>query len=140
MSKKALVEGEVVLRNGKQKEIEFYETEFILSDDVKDIGHARIIVQGALITDYLRKTMKNFHRVRTCDVTDLIPTKEKPENDEMQLLLIEATKLQCVPENIDNYKRQDFKAKALKAAIEKAKERRTKAVKKDNVKDMGYVD
>ena len=35
-----------------------------------------------------------------------------------------AVELGCVPENIDNYRRPDYKAKALEKAIERAEKRK----------------
>lgn len=138
MGKLAKCEGEVIVKSGTHSEIEFYEEDFILSNDIESEGHARIIV-SALIADVLRKKIKNFKRVRTCQVIALEDSDQKSENGDLEDLLIEATKLQCVPENIDNYKRPDYKAKALQSAIDKHKER-AKRKKPDSMKDLGPVE
>jgi hypothetical protein len=137
MAKKAMVEGEVVLKDGNTTDIHFYEEEFILDDAVKTLAQARSIIQGGLINERLRRNMPNFRRVRTCQVIEFGETTEKPEASDLDKLLIEATELGCMPENIDNYKRPDYKIKALERAVQKAKERKAKP---DNVQDLGYVD
>lgn len=139
MSKLAKVEGELVTKDGTGTAIEFYEADFVLDDAVKDLKQARSIIRKGLITEHLRKSVKNFKRVRTCQVVDFAATEKQAENTELDKLLLKATQLNCVPENIDNYKRVDFKTKALEKAIEKALERKAKA-KLDPMKDEGYVD
>lgn len=145
MGVKAKAEGELVVKSGSAAEIIFYEEDVILSDEVKSEGEARRLLKGGLIDDILRKKYDNFKRTRTCQVVEITEVKEKPENDELQLLLIEATKLDCVPENIENYKRPDYKVKALEKAIARAKERMEKQKKKEfkenaHIQNKGYVD
>ena len=141
MGKKAIVkDGQVVIRNNNSLEVQFFDAEFVLDDNVKSIGEARIIVQKALLEPYLKGKFPNYKRWRECPVVDLIDTEEVAEQSEIEQLIIEANALGCVPENISNYKRQDYKAKALEKAIAKAKERNAKKKQKENVQDMGYVD
>lgn len=148
MPKKAVVEGDVVLRANNSLELEPFTEEFILEDEAfknsKDhIGTARIIIKKGLLKERLRKKYKNFKSERASQVVSLQDTDDELEKDEHGLaaLLIEATKLDCIPENIENYRRPDYKAKALERAIESEKKRRDKKLKKkDNVTDLGYVD
>ena len=139
MAKKAVCEGEVVVKDGSRSSIDFYTEEFILDDEVKSLEQARSMIQSGLISERLRKTVENYRRVRTCQIVSFTETKEKPEHSELDKLLLKATELNCIPENIESYKRPDFKAKALEKAIDRALERQAKQGK-DNVQDLGYVD
>jgi hypothetical protein len=118
MAKKVTVEGEVVTKDGKGHAIEFYEETFILDDSIPTADHARCIIQSAFITEALRKKVENFKRVRTCKVIGFEDSNETAETSDVDKLLLEATTLGCVPENIDNYRRPDFKVKALQKAID----------------------
>lgn len=142
MSKKVLVEGEVRVRNSSGVvEIQFYEEEFNLDDSVQTLAQARQIIKRGLITHRLSKKIAGLKSVRTIDVTTFEDSTEKAENAELDVLLTKAVELQCVPANIDNYKRPDYKIKALEKAIKNAQERIEKAKKKkSNVEDQGYVD
>lgn len=144
MAKKAVVEGEVIVRNPNGGfDIEFYEETFTLDDSVESLPEARQIIRKGLIVEKLRKTVKNFKRVRTVEVVSFDESQEQPDNSDLDKLLKKAAQLQCIPENIDNYKRPDFKLKALEKAIEKAEEMAKKhkaKKKKDDVEDLGYVD
>jgi len=138
MSKKVVVEGEIIVKDGTHSAIEFYEgEEFVLSDEVKTLAQARAIIQSGLITERMRKKIPNFKRVRTCQVISFSNDTAEPEISNLDRLLIEATTLGCVPENIDNYRRPDYKTKALEKAIETHKARK---LPKDTMQDEGYVD
>lgn len=139
MPKKALVEGEVVVRNGNTVDIEFYTEEFILDDSIKTMPDARRLLKKALVSDRLMRTVKNFKRVRTVQVIEFKDTDEKAENSDLDKLMIEAVELNCVPENISSYRRPDYKIKALQRAIEAKKEKLAKPEKQDET-DLGYVD
>jgi hypothetical protein len=139
MGKLAKVEGEVVVKDGTGTSVEFYESQFVLDDAVQNAAQARAIIKKGLISERLRREVQGYKRVRTCQIVEFTSTDDKPEQSDMDRLLIRATELNCVPENIDNYKRPDFKQRALEKAIEKAEER-AKSVKPDAVQDLGYVD
>jgi len=139
MGKLAKCEGEVVVKDGTHSAIEFYEVDFVLDDAVKTLEQARSMIQGGLIAERLRREKPNYRRVRTCQVVSFGSTEDKPENGEMDKLLLRATQLDCLPENIDSYKRPDYKIKALQKAVERAEER-LKKPEKSNVKDEGYID
>lgn len=141
MSKKAVVEGEVRVRNGVGgTEIQFYEEEFLLDDSIESAAQARQVIRRGLITQRLSK-MEGFKGIRTLQVLSFEDSKDEAENSELDVLLTKAVALQCVPANIDNYKRPDYKIKALEKAIKNAEERIEKAKKKkSNVEDQGYVD
>jgi hypothetical protein len=137
MSNLIKVEGELVVKDGTGRMIEFYEEEFIL--DVSDKNKARSLIRKGLITERLQKKTQGFKSVRTCQVISIEPTQEKSEVSELSQVMLKAIDMGCVPENIDSYKRQDHKLKALQRAIEVA-EKRKASQKPDNVKNEGVVD
>ncbi len=139
MSKLARVEGEVVVKDGTGQALEFYEAEFVLDDAVQTANQARSLIKKGLISEHLRRNVKNYKRVRTCQIVEFTTTDKVAEQSDMDKLFLEATELGCVPENIDNYKRPDYKQKALERAIANHKDRAAKA-KPDNVQDLGYVE
>lgn len=139
MPKKVKVEGEVALRDNNSVVLEWFEREIILDDSVKTLEEARRIIKRGLINEELKK-MPNFKRVRTCQVVSFEDTTDKAENSDLQKALIEATKLSCVPENLQNYRKEEDKVRALSQAIEKAKARAKKKPTKGNETDLGYVD
>ena len=138
MPKLAKVEGEVIVKDGTGQAIEYYEAEFVLDDAVKTGPQARSVIRKGLISERLRKTVQNFRRVRTMQLVSFDRTDAPAEQSELDRLLLRASEMDCIPENIDNYKRPDYKAKALEKAIELA-ERRAKTAKPDSVKDLGEV-
>ncbi len=138
MAKKAVVEGELKIREGHNINIEFYEETFLLDDSVASLEQARAIIKKGLLNERLRKR-DNFKGIRTCQVVSFTKTDEVAEAGDLDKLLIIATELNCIPENLVNYKRPDHKIKALEKAIENAKKRKEK-IEKDNVTDEGYVD
>lgn len=142
----AKVEGELYVRtDAKTINIEFYEEEFILDNTIKDIGEARSIIRKGLLNERLRKKVKNYKKFRTCQVVSLEKTNEESKTGEMEKKLLEATKLGCVPVNLDSYLSEGGKEKALEKAIE-VKKQRAKADKKKqkrakvDVEDLGIVD
>lgn len=141
MAKKILVEGQFSLRNKSGIEVQFYEEEFVLDDSIMSVEQARQIVKRGLISDRLSKKIPGFRRALTIEVRKFEDTEENPENAELDLLLTKAVALNCVPINIDNYKRKDFKIKALEKAIETALDRlKSSRKQKSQVEDHGYVD
>lgn len=116
-----------------------YSEEFLLDDAIEDKHQARQIIKRGLIIDRLSK-QKNFKRVRTCQVISFESSAEKAENSELDQLLTKAAQLECIPVNINNYRRPDYKIKALQDAIAKAEERAKAPKKKSNVEDLGMVD
>lgn len=139
MAKLAKVEGQVAVKDGTGMSLEFYEEEFILDDAVKTAEQARSMIKKGLISERLRRTVQNFKRVRTCQIIEFTNTNQQAEQSDMDKLFLRAAELNCVPENIDNYKRPDYKQKALERAISLAEER-LKGERPDNVQDLGYVD
>ena len=140
MAKKAVAEGEYLERNASGTlDIVPYAEDFLLDDSVTDIHQARQVIKRGLITERLSK-QKNFKRVRTVQVILFTDSAELPENGELDQLLTKAAKLECIPVNINNYRRPDYKIKALRDAIEKAEARMKAPKKKGAVEDLGYVD
>lgn len=140
MSKKAYTEGEVLVKDGNTTNIEFYEEEFILDDCVQDIAEARRVIKKALIHDRLQKKISNFKRVRTCQVTKLISSDQASETSDLDKIMYEAIKLDCVPENIANYKRTDYKIKALQNAVDQKLSKMSGSNhKKSQEIDLGYI-
>jgi len=118
MAKIAKTEGEYYRRDGqKNVEICFFEEDFVLSDDVPSLELARCVIQNGLLSERLHK-IDGYKRWRTCEVISFEDCGDsKVEISNIDKLLIRATELGCLPENIDNYKRMDFKVKALERAI-----------------------
>lgn len=138
----AKVEGEVFVRtDARATNIKFYEEEFVLDDDVKDIGQARVIIRKALLDERLKKSIEHYKKFRTCQVVSLEPTDKKSDSGPVEKKMIEASKLNCVPENLDRYSDSKSKEKALDKAIE-TKKKRGRPAKKDKfeVEDHGIVD
>jgi len=141
VAKKAIVEGEVLVKEGNTTNIEFYTEEFILDDAVNTLEEARRLIKKALISDRLQRITKNFKRVRTCQVIEFESTAEKAENSNLDKLMLQAVGLDCVPENITNYKRSDHKEKALQKAIDaKIAKNAEKKTAKSNETDLGMID
>lgn len=143
MGKLAKVEGEATISGASgMTEIEFYEEEFILDDKIGGKGEARQLIRRALLVPRLQKKIKGFRRVRTCQIIEFKDTSEKPQDGELDLLLKRAMDLNCIPLNIDNYKRPDYKIKALKAAITDTEARLEKKKQKKGIteEDHGYID
>ncbi len=119
------VEGELIVKDGTGRMIEFYEEEFIISSKVTTREQARSLIRKGLIRERLKK-IDGFRAVRTCQVVSMEPTEQEAEQSELDIALIKAIELGCIPENIDSYKRQDYKLKALQKAIELATARNKK--------------
>ena len=132
------VEGDLRIKDGSGMMIDFYEEEFILSDAIKNKEQALSLIRKGLITERLSRKVAGFKSVRTCQVISIEPTTEKAEQSDLEIILLKAIELGCVPENIDNYKRPDHKLKALQKAVELAIVR-AQRTQKDNVQDMGVV-
>jgi hypothetical protein len=137
MALKVKVEGELVTRDHNGNAIEFYEEEFILGADVRTKEQAHVIVKKALLDDRLRRGHKGYKRFRTAQIVEFGTTDEPAEQSDIDKLLIKATALNCIPENLNNYKRPDHKQRALEKAIALAEARKPE---KSNVQDLGYVD
>lgn len=142
MGKLTKVEGQVMIRNSAGiNELEFYEENFILDDSILNEGKARQIIKKGLLTPRLEKKIKGFRRVRTCNVVEFTETDKDTDNSKLDKMLIEAIDLDCMPININSFKQEDHKTKALAAAIHEQKERNKKNKKKKNsVEDLGYID
>lgn len=144
MSNVVLVEGEMISKDGTGKRFEFYEESFVIDAEVDSIPKARSLIRKALINDRLQKkaddkglVYPDFRRVRTLQVVSFEPTKEKAEHSELDRAVLRAIELDCMPENLDNYKRADYKLKALQKAIAEAENRKQS---KDNVTNLGFID
>ena len=125
------VEGEMVCKDGTGRRFEFFEEDFVLS--VSDINQARALIRKAMIEERLRKKevtgaleYPDFRKVRTMQVISITPTDEKAEHSELDTAMLRAIELECIPDNLDNYKRPDYKLKALEKAIAVAEARREK--------------
>lgn len=138
---KVSVSGEIVLRAPRGGvEVEYFEEEFVVGDDFNTPEKARVLIRRALAPELFRKR-DNFKRLRTLEIDKFENTEEKSTDPEMEELLAQAIELNCLPENISNYKRPDHKRKALQKAIDVALEREKRLKEKNNnVEDQGYVD
>lgn len=126
MDKLVKVEGELVVKDGTGRMIEFYEEEFILDESVDSIDKARSLIKKGLITERLQRKVSGFKAVRTVKVISIEDSEEKADNSDLTKAMLKAIELNCVPSNIDNYKRADYKLKALDRAIEAQEERNAK--------------
>lgn len=139
MGKFVKVEGEAYIRRDtKTVLIDIYEEDFILDDSVESADEARSIIRKGLLDDRLKKTLENYKKFRTCQVLEFKETKDKPEGGRVDKLLVEATKLQCAPDNLSSYGSPKAKEKALEKAIHTAKNRKNN-VKKNNDEELGNV-
>lgn len=142
MSKLVKASGQWVAKDGTGLAINYYDEEFVMDDAVQNAAQARSILHAGLLTQRMQDKADdypNFKRWRTCEVIDFCETKQKAEHSDLEKLMLRATELECVPENIDNYRRPDYKAKALETAIANA-EARKKNSKADAMRDMGEVE
>ena len=139
MSKRVVVEGEIVVRDGHNSSQEFFENEvFLLDDAVTTKQQAMSILKKGLLPERFRKR-DGFKRVREFYIVEFSESSDKPESGDLDKLLIRATELNCMPENLGNYKRPDHKIKALEKAIANAEARKEKNEHK-NERDLGYID
>lgn len=140
MSKKAVVEGEVMVRTeAKTVLLDLYSETFILDDSVKTLEQARSVIKNGLLHDRLSKKVKNYKRFRTYEIISFENTNEEAEQSGLNKLLVEASSLDCVPENLDIYSSAEGKEKALERAIE-TKKKRGRPAKNQDVEDQGFVD
>lgn len=121
MPNKAVCEGEVYIKEDGRSYLEFYTEEFVLDDSVKTINEARSVIHKGMIADRLRTSFPNYLKWSTCQVVELKETSEQSKTADLDKLLLEASRLNCIPDNIANYKRPDHKMKALQRAIDDAK-------------------
>lgn len=142
MGKLVKASGQWLAKDGTGIAICYYDEEFIMDDSVQTLAQARSILHAGLMTQRMQEKSEeyqNFKRVRTCEVVSFEEVKEKSTMSELEMLMLRASELECIPENIDSYKRPDYKSKALKQAIENA-EKRLKKVKPDPMQDDGEVE
>lgn len=123
MSKLAKVEGEVVTVDGGRATIDWYTEEFVLDGSIDSIPLARSVLQAGLVSERLRTKLKNFRRVRTCQVVELTDTTAAPESDGLDTLLLKATQYGCVPEHMERYATKESRMRALRTAIERHEQR-----------------
>jgi hypothetical protein len=140
MPKKAKVEGEVAIRDNNSVLLEWFEREIVLDDSVKTLEEARRIIKRGLLVEEMKKTIPNFKRIRTCQVVSFEDTSDLPDSSELTKLLTEATKLNCLPENLQNYRKEEDKIRMLASAIEKSKAKAKKKPARGEETDLGYVD
>lgn len=138
MTKRVVVEGEIVVREGHNNSQEFFENEvFLLDDAVATKQQAMSILKKGLLAERFRKR-DGFKRVREFFIVEFSNTQEQAESGDLDKLLIRASELGCMPENLGNYKRPDHKLKALEKAIATAEARKAKVDTKEQ--DLGYID
>lgn len=121
MKYKAQVSGEY---KTKSNDIDSYETEIVVTTG--EIAQARSIIQNGIITDVLRKELKDYKTWLTCQVDSIEPTSGNAKTDtdaEYDELMIKAADLGCVPANITSYKKLETRKKRLNDVIERKIER-----------------
>lgn len=135
---KITVSGNYVI-SGKLAQIDEYETSFIMSEGRE--AEARAIIQNSgMLDERLRKEKKNYKRWRTCNVTNIEEAKDGSSKDvdqELDVLLVDATELGCIPTTYKRLASNVTRKKALQEAIKKKKSRIKKAkAKRDGLKEM----
>jgi len=139
MAKLAKVEGDLVIKRAGGNEISFYEVDFVLSDNVKDINQARAIIQAGLIDNRLKREVDGYKNWRTCQVTAFEDTDAEAKTTELESALIEATEKGCLPENIGMYADDLSKIKAIQRSITTG-DKRTKEYKLARKKEIHLLE
>lgn len=144
MSKIAKVEAQIIVKAGKQADLEFHDIDISIPDSIETLDKAQhFVVNSGLVTEKLRK-IENFKSVRTQKVVKIEEVKGEKADDKpskLEELLLVATEKGCVPESLERYKKEDSKVKALEQAIEGYDKRvKRQKKKKSNVTDQGYID
>ena len=123
MAKLAKCEGQLVIKQAGGMVNEYFEAEFLLSDDVKDINQARSIIQAGMLHEKLIKDVPHYKNWRECQVVSLESTDQKVNTSELEQLLLKCSEAGCVPENLASYASDKSKVKALEKAIERHEKR-----------------
>lgn len=131
MAKLAKCEGQLVKKHAGGYENEYFETEFLLSDDVEDISQARSIIQAGLLHERLMKDVPQYKNWRECQVVSLEHTDQKATTSELEKLLLKCSEAGCVPENLSSYTSDQSKTKALSKALERHEKRIVQAAEKE---------
>ena len=134
MTKTVIVSGDMILKDGKDTYLEDFEETFTISD-VETESEARCLIKNAFIVDRLKEKTPLFRSVHTMRIDSMEASKERKPEDELETAMLEATRLGCIPENIANYRRKDFKFTALKRAISAKKAQIEKDRKEKELKD-----
>ena len=131
MAKLAKCEGQLVVKRAGGLENEYFEAEFVLSDNVKDVAQARSIIQAGMLHEKLLKEVPQYKNWRECQVISLEDTKEQATTSELEELLLKCSEAGCVPENLSSYGTDKSKVKALQKAITRHEERLKQAAEKE---------
>lgn len=123
MAKIAKCEGQLVKKESGGMVNEYFETEFVLSDEVKDVHQARSIIQAGLLHERLMKDVPFYKNWRECQVVSLETTNAKADTSEFEQLLLKCSEAGCVPENLSSYSSDASKVKALTKAMERHEKR-----------------
>jgi hypothetical protein len=124
MTIKVTAEGQYVATINKIPTVKLYKEIFELPDNADSIGVARSVLQAGLVADRLGSKIDGFKRVRTCQVKDLEKTNAKAKKDKATELLVEATKLNCVPEGLEAYSDPAVRESVLEKAIARKKKQK----------------
>jgi len=136
MAKLAKCEGQLVKKESGGMVNEYFETEFVLSDEVKDVHQARSIIQAGLLHERLIKDVPQYKNWRECQVVSLESTNAKAETGEFEQLLLKCSEAGCVPENLSSYSSDASKIKALTKAIERNNARIAAAEQKEKAENI----
>ena len=137
---KYTVEGNAIV-GSKIKQLKWYEAEFELAEECQ--GMALSIIQNTLIKPYLLKTIDDCRGFHTCTIQkrEAVAGDLSDEDLELEQLIAEATELSCLPETLSGYEDTKGKAKLIKGAITRRKNKLKKLEEaKDGIKDEGYVE
>lgn len=130
---RVFVSGTYVL-TGKLSQIDSYEVSFEMVTG--DVAEARAIIQNSgMLDEKLRKEVEFYKRWQTCQVVDVQPLEEFKKDEAaavLEVLVLEATGLACLPANYKQLKSNKLKKSTLKDAIVKKKERIAARNKKED--------
>lgn len=136
MAKLAKCEGQLVIKRAGGFENEFFETEFLLSDEVADINQARSIIQAGLLHEKLLKDVPQYKNWRECQVVSLESTNAVANTSELEQLLLKCSEAGVVPENLASYASDKSKVKALQKSLDSHERRVATAREKEKAENI----
>ena len=131
MAKLAKCEGQLVIKQAGGFVNEYFEAEFLLSDDVKDVNQARSIIQAGLLHEKLLKDVPHYKNWRECQVTSLEQSNDNVPTSKLEQLLLKCSEFGIVPDNLASYSNDANKEKALQKALTRHEERVKREAEKE---------
>ena len=101
------------------KDVKKFNSSITLSEGLESQEALSVIKK--LLPETLAKKDKDFRSLRTCSIKDISESKQESKPSELETLLEEAVKLNCMPAKLDAYTTEESKIKILKKEIKAAK-------------------